>query len=187
VQDSCGSIFDLATAWLLPVPMRFADPYLIRTSGLQCPDSPAGLTGHGLTCYVITSECLAQPGKALPRCRMRSDITGMPQVQFSWSWTLRSERTERSLLRIPDRTLAAPAHDQRDRVDVRDTLSSIRQHLPTAGRLRLRNAFSSSGTSLITQRCTLEWSTSKPSSAIISSRLRRPSEYATYHRAITST
>jgi len=36
-----------------------------------------------------------------------------------------------------------------------------------------RNAFSNSGTSLMTQRCTVEWSTLTPRSAIISSRLRR--------------
>jgi len=55
---------------------------------------------------------------------------------------------------------------------VRDTLSSILQLFPT-GRLYWRNAFSNSGTSLMTQRSTVEWSTLTPRSAIISSRLRR--------------
>jgi hypothetical protein len=35
---------------------------------------------------------------------------------------------------------------------------------------------------LMTQRCTVEWPTSKPRSAIISSRFRRLSEHATYQR-----
>jgi len=51
-------------------------------------------------------------------------------------------------------------------------VSSIRQLLPTE-RLRDRNAFARIGSSLIAQRCTVEWSTDTDCSDIISSRCRR--------------
>ena len=58
---------------------------------------------------------------------------------------------------------------------------SIRYRWPTM-RLRWRNTLSSKGTIRITQQWSVEWSTEIPRSAIISSRLRRLSEYARYQR-----
>jgi hypothetical protein len=63
----------------------------------------------------------------------------------------------------------------------RTYVSSIRQLL-TTGRSQRRNAFSSPGNRLSVQRCTVEWSTEIPRSAIICPKWRRLGGYATYQR-----